>query len=117
MQLSGPGWPYQQLARDVIRRIRSGEFPPGTRLPSLRALAHEYDTTQTTAGKAISELSSLGYLLPSRAGGAFVADALPSDEPTAPGDVHALAARVGQLEAHVTALTERVAELEDHKSR
>ncbi|GGJ85366.1 transcriptional regulator [Pilimelia anulata] len=39
---------YKQLADDLRRRIRAGEFPPGTALPSEAQLGREYDNTSRT---------------------------------------------------------------------
>ncbi|MFB8236170.1 GntR family transcriptional regulator [Kitasatospora purpeofusca] len=53
---------YERIAGDLVRRIQSGEFPPGTRLPSLTALEEAYGTSQTTVRHAIAVLRNNGMV-------------------------------------------------------
>jgi len=66
--------PWQQLADLLRARIKSGEFPPGTRLPSIVSLSQEYDLAPITVRKATTQLQKEG-LVESRSGwGTFVTD-------------------------------------------
>ena len=40
-----PRYRYEQIADDLAERIGSGEFPPGTKLPSRRELIEHYGVT------------------------------------------------------------------------
>ena len=66
--------PWQQIA-DVLReRIRGGQYPPGTRVPSIVALSDEFGVAPVTARKALTALQREG-LVESRTGwGTFVTD-------------------------------------------
>ncbi len=44
-------WP--QIADDLRRRLRAGEWTPGERFPGTVALAAEYGTAQATTQKAV----------------------------------------------------------------
>ena len=64
--------PWQQIA-DVLReRIHGGEYPPGSRVPSIIALSGEFGVAPVTARKALTALQREG-LVESRTGwGTFV---------------------------------------------
>lgn len=47
---------YIAIANDLQARIESGEYPPGTRLPTYRELAGLYSVSVATATRAIREL-------------------------------------------------------------
>lgn len=54
--------PYQRLAAKLRQRIDSGEWSPGTRLPSARRLAEEYRVGRGTAEHAVAVLRRDGTL-------------------------------------------------------
>ncbi|MBN1265880.1 MAG: GntR family transcriptional regulator [Anaerolineales bacterium] len=58
---------YQRIERSIRADILSGKIESGTRLPSMRALAEEWDCTPSTVLKAYQELASQGLVV-SRAG-------------------------------------------------
>ncbi len=64
----------RQLAALIMRRIESGELPPGTRLPSINKLAAEHDITTATVVKAIRILKSEGLVTGVSGHGTFVAE-------------------------------------------
>jgi GntR family transcriptional regulator len=69
--------PWQQLADLLRSRIESGVLAPGDRVPSVVALAQEYELAAGTVRKALAQLHREG-LVESRVGwGTFV---------TGPGD-------------------------------
>lgn len=51
---------YQQLRQDLLARIRSGEFGPGSVLPSENQLCRDYEVSVTTARRAFLELVKEG---------------------------------------------------------
>jgi putative molybdopterin biosynthesis protein len=58
---------YLQIADSIRGQIMRGEFKPGDRLPSLRAMASQWDCTLGTIQRAYQEMSHQG-LITSRAG-------------------------------------------------
>jgi len=64
---------YQQVKSSLIRRIASGEWPPGTFLPSETALAEEYGVSQGTLRKALVELTNAQSLVRYQGKGTAVA--------------------------------------------
>jgi DNA-binding GntR family transcriptional regulator len=66
--------PYRQLA-DIIRaKIESGELAPGARLPSITALAAQYEVAQITVQKALTLLKAEGLVVGVAGYGTFVAE-------------------------------------------
>ncbi|WP_027883222.1 GntR family transcriptional regulator, partial [Meiothermus rufus] len=53
---------YRHIAEEFRARIARGELPPGTRLPTVRALAREVGTTRLTVHNAYRELQSDGLV-------------------------------------------------------
>ena len=51
---------YQQIAQDLIEKIRIGIYPPGTFLPSETALAKKHQVSVHTVRRALEQLESLG---------------------------------------------------------
>ncbi|HAI11669.1 MAG TPA: hypothetical protein DCM28_08185 [Phycisphaerales bacterium] len=47
---------YQQLAIQIKKRIKQGEYPTGTRLPTLRGLCSEYGASLNAMQRALREL-------------------------------------------------------------
>ena len=63
---------YRQIADDLTERIRRGEYPPGTLLPSYAELAVLYSVSLTTAGRAYSLLRDRGTVEGSPGRGMYV---------------------------------------------
>ncbi len=63
---------YHQLAEILIGRIRSGEYPPGTRIPSEHALAGTHGIGRPTVRQAIDLLVRKRMLLKKRGSGTYV---------------------------------------------
>ncbi|WP_153450554.1 winged helix-turn-helix domain-containing protein [Streptomyces smaragdinus] len=74
-----PAW--SQIAAEVERRIRSGSYPPRSRLPGAVPLSNEFGVVPSTAAKAMSDLKRRGLVTASPGWGTFVADPLPSPPP------------------------------------
>jgi DNA-binding transcriptional regulator YhcF (GntR family) len=53
---------FEQLRLQVIRLADSGELPPGTRLPAVRALAEQLDVAPHTVARAYKELEAAGVV-------------------------------------------------------
>jgi DNA-binding transcriptional MocR family regulator len=64
---------YKQLFDQVVRRILSGAFPPGFRLPPTRELAAELSTNRNTVVRAYTDLENAGFVKSSVGRGTFVA--------------------------------------------
>ncbi|GAA4047326.1 GntR family transcriptional regulator [Nonomuraea soli] len=64
---------FQQIADDIVQKIRSGEFPPKRRIPTESALVSRYGVARETARRGIALLREQGwiYTVPQR--GSFVA--------------------------------------------
>lgn len=71
----------QQVYAGIRRAILDGTVPPGTRLPSSRALAMDLGISRTTAVLALDQLVAEGYLTARRAMGTFVVSELPDAVP------------------------------------
>ena len=68
-----PGVPlYEALYRCIRRDILEGTLPPGTRLPSKRALAENLEISKITVETAYSQLLSEGYIRSQEKVGYFV---------------------------------------------
>jgi GntR family transcriptional regulator len=65
---------WREIADDLEARIRAGEFPPGTYIPSYRQVAERYDVSKATAGKAIALLTERGLIEEDRGRGNVVRD-------------------------------------------
>jgi GntR family transcriptional regulator len=63
---------YQQLARVCRERLTSGDAKPGTRFPSERELARDFNISRATASKVLSNLVAEGLLERRRGIGMFV---------------------------------------------
>ena len=68
---------YEQLAKILESKIRSGEFAAGTRLPGELTLSQEYGVGSHTVRRALDILRDGGLVITKRARGTFVVDALP----------------------------------------
>lgn len=65
---------YVSIAGEYARRIRGGELPPGTQLPSYAEIAKQHKVSDIVVRKSIELLRSQGLVRPVRRRGIFVAD-------------------------------------------
>lgn len=65
---------YSQLVEHIKMAIISGEFPLGSRLPSVRELAAEAGVNPNTMQRAFSELERAGLVLTQRTAGRTVTE-------------------------------------------
>lgn len=68
---------YEQLASILERKIRSGELPPGSRLPGEMLLAQERGVGSSTVRRALDILRERELVVTVRARGSFVVEELP----------------------------------------
>jgi GntR family transcriptional regulator len=64
-----------ELLADLLKRIKDRTYPPGSQLPSGRALAAQYDVSQSTISRAVARLREQGVLVGRPGRGVFVAEA------------------------------------------
>jgi len=62
----------KQLTDRLGRRILSGEFPPGSRLPTERVLAEEYRVARHVVREALKRLETIGLLRIRQGSGIYV---------------------------------------------
>ena len=55
--------PYEQIRSQVTARVASGELAPGTRLPTVRALATSLGVAANTVARAYRELEHAGVVV------------------------------------------------------
>jgi GntR family transcriptional regulator len=63
---------YREIADDLHRRIRIGEYPPGSALPQYPDLAGSYGVSVSTAQRAIMLLRDRGLVTGVPGRGVFV---------------------------------------------
>jgi GntR family transcriptional regulator len=75
MQTLNPADPrplYQQLAAVLRERIRTGDLPPGERMPTEAQLAESYDASRNTIRLALDVLRNEGLITSRQGRGSFV---------------------------------------------
>ena len=65
---------YSQLVEQLERGILTGEYPPGSSVPSVRNLAIEAEVNPNTMQKALAELEARGLLHTHRTAGRTVTE-------------------------------------------
>lgn len=70
----GPIPLYHQLEQDLTARITSGEYPPGTCLPTEERLGQQYGVSRITVRKAMESMMAQGMITRRRGVGSFVAE-------------------------------------------
>lgn len=68
---------WRQIAGEIIRRIKDGTYPPGSRVPSTLEIAQEFGVVNATAAKAMRHVREQGWTRGEVGLGTFVADPLP----------------------------------------
>jgi GntR family histidine utilization transcriptional repressor len=84
---------YAEIRAEIEGRIRSGEWPPGHRVPSEHDLMDLYGCSRMTVHKALSALAETGLIVRKRRSGSFVA--MPATEETV--------LEIHDIEAEITA--------------
>ena len=67
---------YSQLMEHITFDIISGIYPPGSQLPSVRALAQDAGVNPNTMQKAMAELERTGLIYSQRTSGRFITEDL-----------------------------------------
>ena len=67
---------YRQVVDQVADLVRSGQLPPGSRLPSVRSLSGDLLVSLITVRRAYEELENAGLLERRQGQGTFVADSV-----------------------------------------
>lgn len=65
---------YAQVRERLMERIRSGQWKPGQLIPNEFEIADEFEVSQGTARKAISELAAEGLVVRRQGRGTFVVE-------------------------------------------
>lgn len=65
---------YAQILEQLKNKIISGDYPPGSKFPSVRELAADAEVNPNTMQKALVELERQGLLVTHRASGRTVTD-------------------------------------------
>ncbi|TGB03765.1 phosphonate metabolism transcriptional regulator PhnF [Halobacillus salinus] len=65
---------YYQIQEDLKQRMDSGEFVPGTMIPSERELSEHYDVSRMTVRQAMTNMVNDGYLYREKGKGTFIAE-------------------------------------------
>lgn len=77
---SAPSPLYRQIYHNVQQLILTGRLAPGTKLPSIRALASELSVSRNTIVSALDQLTVEGYLEARVGAGTFVSRTLPDPQ-------------------------------------
>ncbi|WP_030498359.1 winged helix-turn-helix domain-containing protein [Streptomyces xylophagus] len=65
---------YDDIAQDLTNRIDSGEYPPGSQLPTLATMARLYSVSVSTIQRALTILKARGVVVSSPGRAIYVAE-------------------------------------------
>lgn len=65
---------YAQILEQIEQKIISGEYPAGSRIPSVRELAAEAAVNPNTMQRAMAELENRGLIITNRTSGRTVTE-------------------------------------------
>ncbi len=68
---------YQQVKDYILERLRTGEWTPGTRVPSENELTRAVGVSRMTVNRAVRELAAEGHLVRLQGVGTFVSEQKP----------------------------------------
>ncbi|MBR5429699.1 MAG: GntR family transcriptional regulator [Firmicutes bacterium] len=92
---------YTQLVEELILRMVTGCYAPGSRLPSVRELAGEARVNPNTVQRAMADLEARGLIRTERTSGRFVTEDLAlleqEKQQVAQGHVDNFLSRMAQL--------------------
>lgn len=66
--------PFRLIAAEITEKIKSGELPPGAKLPSTRELSETYEVSMGTVYRALSLLHERDLIIGQPGRGTYVAD-------------------------------------------
>jgi DNA-binding GntR family transcriptional regulator len=107
-QTRATGPKYRRIADDLLARIRSGEYPPGSQLPTKAKLMERYQVAINTVERAIDELRQAGFVETAQGAGMFVREPAEPSEAAAEGPTE----RLDGLESEVATLRKEVRRLQ-----
>ena len=99
---------YQQVSDDLLRQIREGKYPLGSRIPKEQELIVAYESSITTIRKAVQQLCDAGILSKRRALGTFVVGLPGQGDRSRQLSKHSPALRLGVLMPDLTAVAPEV---------
>lgn len=67
---------YQQIMEEVVRRVSLKDWPPGTRMPSIRELAVALKVSVITVKRAYLELERMGVIVTQQGRGSWISEGL-----------------------------------------
>jgi DNA-binding GntR family transcriptional regulator len=100
-----PRPPYVQVADGLRAAIKSGELPPGVKLPSGRELAHQWGVALMTLQKAVDLLREEGLVYSQQGRGVFVR---PAGAQTHVDELAALRQAVEDMQRRLAAVEHRL---------
>ncbi|MDX2620527.1 winged helix-turn-helix transcriptional regulator [Mesorhizobium sp. B2-3-3] len=104
----------RQVASAIRGEISAGDLAPGAKIPSVRKLSERFGVAVMTAQSAVEILRSEGLIYTSPGRGSFVRSGPPSDQAsTGSPEFIEITKHLGTLQAAVTDLARRVAQLEE----
>lgn len=89
--------PFEQIRVQVIEAVRAGDLAPGTRMPTVRALAAQLDLAVNTVAKAYRALESDHVIETRGRAGSFVSTTGDPTEQQAQQAASAYSDRISQL--------------------
>jgi len=63
---------YEDIANDIIKKIKSGDYPTGEPLPDQKRMAQDYSTSRMTLQKSLSILKTKGYVYSKQGAATYV---------------------------------------------
>ena len=101
--------PFEQLRSQVAGRVASGDLTPGTKLPTVRALAMQMELAVNTVARVYRELEADGVVVTEGRRGTFVKEGAGARSNEAQQAAHAFVAvcrRLGLTSSEATRLVE-----------
>jgi DNA-binding transcriptional regulator YhcF (GntR family) len=87
----------EEIESAIVFRIRRGDYPPGSALPSVRELAREFGVNKNTVARAYRHLARAGYVEARRGKGIYVCSAPAGEQSDGLGELMALEKRFARL--------------------
>ncbi|MGP9843064.1 GntR family transcriptional regulator [Brachybacterium sp. 107] len=73
VDMNNPTPPYEQVRREIVEQVRSGELTPGDKLPAIRVLAGDLGLAPGTVARAYKLLEEAQIIVTRRGAGTTVA--------------------------------------------